>query len=105
MLSLFPNRGSSSRITTHYANRFPHSHPSETMRAVVFTGEGVKIDDVPEPTIQEGGDALVLVRKTAICASDLHVVSGKTPGMREGGVIGHEFVGQITQLGKDVSRH
>lgn len=75
------------------------------MRAVVFTGKGVKVDDVPEPTIQEGGDALVSVKKTAICASDLHLLDGKTPGMREGGVIGHEFVGQIMQLGKAVSRH
>lgn len=75
------------------------------MRAVVFTGKGVKVDDVPEPTIQEAGDALVAVKKTAICASDLHVVHGKTPGMREGGVIGHEFVGQILELGKDVARH
>jgi threonine dehydrogenase-like Zn-dependent dehydrogenase len=75
------------------------------MRAVVFTGKGVKVDDVPEPTIQESGDALVSVKKTAICASDLHLLDGKTPGMREGGVIGHEFVGQIIQLGTGVSRH
>lgn len=75
------------------------------MRAVVFTGDGVKVDDVPEPTIQEDGDALIAVKKSAICASDLHLLHGKTPGMREGGVIGHEFVGQILQLGKGVSRH
>lgn len=75
------------------------------MRAVVFTGSGVKVEDVEEPTIQESGDALVAVKKTAICASDLHVVSGKTPGMREGGVIGHEFVGQILELGNGVARH
>lgn len=75
------------------------------MRAVVFTGDGVKVDDVAEPTIQEDGDALIAVKKTAICASDLHVVSGKTPGMREGGVIGHEFVGQILELGNRVARH
>jgi len=75
------------------------------MRAVVFTGSGVKVEDVAEPSIQESGDALVMVKKTAICASDLHVVHGKTPGMREGGVIGHEFVGQIAQLGNEVARH
>ena len=75
------------------------------MRAVVFTGKGVAVDDVAEPTIVDAGDALVAVKKTAICASDLHLLDGKTPGMREGGVIGHEFVGQIAQLGKDVSRH
>lgn len=75
------------------------------MRAVVFTGSGVKVDDVPEPTIQDGGDALVAVKKTAICASDLHLLDGKTPGMREGGVIGHEFVGNIVELGNGVSKH
>lgn len=75
------------------------------MRAVVFTGSGVKVDDVAEPTIQEPGDALVAVKKTAICASDLHLLNGKTPGMREGGVIGHEFVGTIVELGTAVSKH
>ncbi len=75
------------------------------MRAVVFTGDGVKVDDVAEPTIQEEGDALIAVKKTAICASDLHLLHGKTPGMREGGVIGHEFVGQIVDLGQGVAKH
>ena len=75
------------------------------MRAVVFTGSGVKVDEVPDAKVQEPGDALVAVKKTSICASDLHLLSGKTPGMREGGVIGHEFVGQILELGTAVSRH
>lgn len=75
------------------------------MRAVVFTGKGVKVDDVAEPQIEETSDAIVAVKKTAICASDLHLLDGKTPGMREGSVIGHEFVGQVVRLGKDVSRH
>jgi threonine dehydrogenase-like Zn-dependent dehydrogenase len=71
----------------------------------VFTGGGVTVDEVPDATIVEPGDALVAVKKTSICASDLHLLSGKTPGMREGGVIGHEFVGQILELGTGVSRH
>lgn len=75
------------------------------MKAVVFTGKDVKVDEVADPTIQETKDALVAVKKTSICASDLHLLNGKTPGMREGGVIGHEFVGQIMELGKDVARH
>jgi threonine dehydrogenase-like Zn-dependent dehydrogenase len=75
------------------------------MRAVVFTGKGVKVDEVADATIQESKDALVAVKKSAICASDLHVIHGKTPGMREGGVIGHEFVGQILELGNEVARH
>ena len=76
------------------------------MRAVVYVGDGtVRVDDVAEPQIQEPGDAIVQVRKTAICGSDLHLLDGKTPGMREGGVIGHEFIGKVTQLGDKVVKH
>ncbi len=67
------------------------------MKAVVYGGPGtVRVDEVPEPRVQEAGDAVVRVSKTAICGSDLHLLHGKTPGMREGGVIGHEFVGTVT---------
>ena len=66
------------------------------MRAVVYGGPGtVRVEDVPDPTILDPGDAIVRVSRTAICGSDLHVLHGKTPGMREGGVIGHEFVGTV----------
>ncbi|MDP9067240.1 MAG: alcohol dehydrogenase catalytic domain-containing protein [Actinomycetota bacterium] len=76
------------------------------MRAVVYVGDGtVRVDDVPEPTIEDTGDAIVEVRKTAICGSDLHLLDGKTPGMRPGGVIGHEFIGRVAELGRDVIRH
>ena len=76
------------------------------MRAVVYSGPGaVRVDEVPAPAILDPGDAIVAVRKTAICASDLHLLHGKTPGMREGGVIGHEFVGIITELGDGVNKH
>jgi threonine dehydrogenase-like Zn-dependent dehydrogenase len=75
------------------------------MKAVVFTGEGrVEVDSVPDPQIQESNDAIVKVTRTAICGSDLHLLDGKTPGMREGSVIGHEFVGVITDLGPGVAR-
>jgi threonine dehydrogenase-like Zn-dependent dehydrogenase len=78
------------------------------VKAVVYTGKGkkkIKVDDVPEPEIQESTDAIVRVRRSAICGSDLHVLDGKTPGMREGGVIGHEFVGIVRDLGDDVVNH
>jgi threonine dehydrogenase-like Zn-dependent dehydrogenase len=68
------------------------------MKAVIFAGEGrVAVDDVPEPKIQDEGDALVRVTKTSICGSDLHLLDGKTPGMKVGGVIGHEFVGVVEE--------
>ena len=76
------------------------------MKAVVFTGEGgVRVDEVAEPTIQDDRDALVQVRKSAICGSDLHLLDGKTPGMRPGGIIGHEFTGMVTELGERVVKH
>jgi len=76
------------------------------VRAVVYVGDGtVRVDDVAEPQIQDAKDAIVQVKKSAICGSDLHLLDGKTPGMREGGVIGHEFIGKITQLGDDVIKH
>ena len=68
------------------------------MKAVVFGGPGsVRVEDVPEVRVKEAGDAVVKVALTAICGSDLHLLHGKTPGMREGGVIGHEFVGTVTE--------
>lgn len=76
------------------------------MKAVVYVGPGrVAVEDVPEPRIEEPTDALVEVKRTAICGSDLHVLDGRTPGMREGAVIGHEFVGLIADLGEGVLKH
>ena len=70
------------------------------MRAVTFAGGGrVRVDEVPDPQVADPGDAVVRVRHTSICASDLHLLDGKTPGMREGGVIGHEFVGTVVSAG------
>ncbi|MDQ3620686.1 MAG: alcohol dehydrogenase catalytic domain-containing protein [Actinomycetota bacterium] len=76
------------------------------MKAVVCAPKGkVKVDEIPDPQIQESTDAVVQVRRTAICGSDIHLLDGTTPGMREGAVIGHEFVGLITDLGDDVQKH
>ena len=76
------------------------------MKAVVCAPKGkVKVDEVPDPQVQEPTDAVVQVRRTAICRSDLHLLDGTTPGVREGAVIGHEFVGLITDLGDDVQKH
>lgn len=75
------------------------------MKAVVFAGPGrVRVDDVAEPRVQEPGDAIVRVTHASVCASDLHVLSGKTAGMREGAVIGHEFVGTVTEASDPVRR-
>jgi threonine dehydrogenase-like Zn-dependent dehydrogenase len=70
------------------------------MRAVVFAGDGkVRIEDKPMPRIQGPKDAVVRVRTTAICGSDIHALDGKVPGMEVGSTIGHEFVGEIADVG------
>lgn len=74
------------------------------MRAVVFAGQGeVRVDDVPAPSLTKPTDAIVEVTLSAICGSDLHLLHGKTPGMREGGIIGHEFVGTVVEAGASVA--
>ena len=65
------------------------------MRAVVYRGvERVEVADVPEPVIEEPGDAIVRVGLTAICGSDLHLYHGKAP-LEPGDTIGHEAIGVI----------
>jgi 2-desacetyl-2-hydroxyethyl bacteriochlorophyllide A dehydrogenase len=69
------------------------------MKAVVFAGEErVRVDDVAEPTLVEQDDAIVQVNLSSICGSDLHLLRGKTPGLKPGSVIGHEFVGRVTEV-------
>jgi threonine dehydrogenase-like Zn-dependent dehydrogenase len=75
------------------------------MRALVFKDFGsVEVVDVPVPLLEEPGDALVRVTRTAICGSDLHVVHGRIPGMSPGGILGHEFVGVVDAVGGGVTR-
>ncbi|MBV8194826.1 MAG: alcohol dehydrogenase catalytic domain-containing protein [Candidatus Dormibacteraeota bacterium] len=75
------------------------------MRALVFKDFGsVELADVPKPSIEEPGDALVRVTTTAICGSDLHVLNGRIPGMSPGSTLGHEFVGVVEEVSPDVTR-
>src|SRR3954470_8351156 len=73
------------------------------MHAVVFHGVGdIRLDDVPEPTLQRSEDAIVRLTSSAICGTDLHFVRGTMAGMKPGTVLGHEGVGIVEQLGADV---
>jgi threonine dehydrogenase-like Zn-dependent dehydrogenase len=75
------------------------------MRAVVYRGEqDVRVEDVPEPSLVEPGDAVVRVRKAAICGSDLHFYNGRVPGVFEGTVVGHEYVGTVVACGDAVTK-
>jgi threonine dehydrogenase-like Zn-dependent dehydrogenase len=76
------------------------------VKAVVWHGlEDVRVDDVPEPTIQEPTDAIVRITSSAICGSDLHLygVIGR-PFMREGDILGHEPMGIVEEVGSEVQR-
>jgi threonine dehydrogenase-like Zn-dependent dehydrogenase len=73
------------------------------VKAVVWHGkEDLRVDNVPDPIIQEPTDAIVRITSTAICGSDLHLYSKLYPVMREGDIIGHEPIGIVEEVGRDV---
>ncbi|MBK8209973.1 MAG: glutathione-dependent formaldehyde dehydrogenase [Rhodospirillales bacterium] len=70
------------------------------MRALCWHGKSdVRVDDVPDPQIQDARDAIVKVTATAICGSDLHLYDGYVPSMQSGDVLGHEFMGEVVEVG------
>jgi threonine dehydrogenase-like Zn-dependent dehydrogenase len=70
------------------------------MKALCWHGKNdVRIDTVPDPKIQHPRDAIVRITTTAICGSDLHLLDGYMPTMESGDVLGHEFMGEIVELG------
>jgi threonine dehydrogenase-like Zn-dependent dehydrogenase len=74
------------------------------MRGVVFDGVGhVRVADLPEPRIEEPGDAIVRVTRAAICGSDLHLLHGKAP-MEAGETLGHEAVGVVEEVSPSLDR-
>lgn len=75
------------------------------MKAICWTGVNkVSVEDVPEPEILSSRDAIVNVAASSVCGSDLHLIDGYLPGMREGDVLGHEFVGEVVEVGGDVTK-
>ena len=73
------------------------------MKAVVFHGIGdIRLEDVAEPRIREPHDAVVRLTASAICGTDLHMVRGTMGDMKSGTVLGHEGVGIVEEVGKEV---
>ncbi len=73
------------------------------MKANVWYGkERLRVEDVPDPRIINPRDAVVRITSTAICGSDLHIYDGMIPGMLAGDIIGHEFMGEVVELGPAV---
>ncbi|MBM7112118.1 zinc-dependent alcohol dehydrogenase [Archangium primigenium] len=73
------------------------------MKALCWHGKNdVRVDSVPDPKIQHPRDAIIKVTSTAICGSDLHLLDGFMPTMKSGDVLGHEFMGEVVEVGSSV---
>jgi threonine dehydrogenase-like Zn-dependent dehydrogenase len=73
------------------------------MKANCWLGKhAVAVHDVPDPQILNARDAIVRVTATSICGSDLHLYNGYVPAMRKGDILGHEFMGEVVELGSGV---
>jgi threonine dehydrogenase-like Zn-dependent dehydrogenase len=73
------------------------------MKATCWVGKHtVRVEQVPDPTILNPRDAIVKITATAICGSDLHIYDGFIPTMEKGDVLGHEFMGEVVELGRSV---
>jgi threonine dehydrogenase-like Zn-dependent dehydrogenase len=74
------------------------------MKATCWHGKhDVRVEQVPDPTILNPRDAIVKITSTAICGSDLHLYDGVIPTMRQGDILGHEFMGEVVELGSQVT--
>jgi threonine dehydrogenase-like Zn-dependent dehydrogenase len=74
------------------------------MRATCWMGkQNVEVVHVPDPKILNARDAIVKVTATTICGSDLHLYNGFMPTMQKGDILGHEFMGEVVELGKGVT--
>jgi threonine dehydrogenase-like Zn-dependent dehydrogenase len=63
----------------------------------------LRVEDVPDPRILNKRDAIIRVTSTAICGSDLHIYNGFIPTMEKGDIMGHEFMGEVVEVGAGVS--
>ncbi|HEU4565810.1 MAG TPA: zinc-dependent alcohol dehydrogenase [Gemmatimonadaceae bacterium] len=73
------------------------------MRANCWEGKTkVRVEEVPEPRILNSRDAIVRITSTAICGSDLHLYNGFVPTMEKGDILGHEFMGEVMEVGSAV---
>jgi threonine dehydrogenase-like Zn-dependent dehydrogenase len=73
------------------------------MKANCWIGkQHVRVEDVPDPKLLNRRDAIIRVTSTAICGSDLHLYNGFVPTMEKGDVLGHEFMGEVMEVGPDV---
>ena len=72
------------------------------MKSLIWQNRTVKLIEKPNPQIQNSKDAIVKVALSSICTSDLHIKHGYVPSAIQGVTLGHEFVGEVVELGSDV---
>ena len=73
------------------------------MKANCWEGkQKLRVENVPDPEILNSRDAIVRITSTAICGSDLHLYNGFIPTMESGDILGHEFMGEVVEVGRDV---
>ena len=73
------------------------------MKATCWMGKKkIEVQNVPDPEILDARDCIVKISSTAICGSDLHLYNGFMPTMERGDVLGHEFMGEVVDIGKNV---
>ncbi|KOV90188.1 alcohol dehydrogenase [Nocardia sp. NRRL S-836] len=65
----------------------------------------VRVQDVPDPRLLNDQDMILKVRLSTVCGSDLHLLTGHIPFMQAGDVIGHEFMGEVVEVGSGVTKH
>ena len=75
------------------------------MKALTYHGaKDVRVEDVPDPTLHADDDLILRVTATAICGSDLHLFRGRIPEVKDGDILGHEFMGIVEETGSAVTR-
>jgi threonine dehydrogenase-like Zn-dependent dehydrogenase len=73
------------------------------MKAICWMGKkDVRVEQVPDPKILNQNDAIVKITSSAICGSDLHLYNGFVPTMESGDILGHEFMGEVVEVGRGV---
>ncbi|WP_053731434.1 zinc-dependent alcohol dehydrogenase [Nocardia sp. NRRL S-836] len=76
------------------------------MKALCWEGiNDVRVQDVPDPRLLNDQDMILKVRLSTVCGSDLHLLTGHIPFMQAGDVIGHEFMGEVVEVGSGVTKH
>lgn len=74
------------------------------MKALTYhSSKDVRVENVPDPILEQDDDIVLRVTATAICGSDLHIYRGKIPGMNSGDILGHEFMGIVEDTGRAVT--